>query len=372
MRKILSASLLLCLGLIPIASAADDKPLSKNEERRKFHPHRTGMEVAARSKAIAQREAMEKSSPLAALKFRNVGPEVQGGGSSRSSPRPRSPTRSSSPTRREASFGATTAAELDAPLRRPVRDDDRGVRPRRPGGKGDLGRDGRGELQPDVVRRDGSLQVGGRREELANTGLHDSHHIGKIVVDAKRPDIASSRRWGRLYTDRWRPRRSTGRRTAGSTGPGRSSSTSGPARSTSSRTRRAGRPLRRDLGAGPHGVELPRVGERKRHLEVDSTAGRPGSGSPGASRRATRSGGSASLLSPARPDRIYAVVDDQARSPRERSPDEEVPPGELTPRRLKALSTEQFAKLDAAAVQRFLARQRLPEEPLKAKALIRT
>ena len=47
-------------------------------------------------------------------------------------------------------------------------------------------------------------------------------------------------------------------------------------------------------------------------------------------------------LTPARPGSVWAVVDNQSRRKGER--DEETPPGELTPRRIKALTPEQFAK----------------------------
>jgi hypothetical protein len=63
---------------------------------------------------------------------------------------------------------------------------------------------------------------------------------------------------------------------------------------------------------------------------------------------------------------VYAVVDNQARRPGER--DEETPPGELTPRRLKALAPEQFAKVETAVVERFLRANDFPKE-LEARAL---
>src|SRR6266536_704489 len=62
------------------AFAADDKPpLSKEQERVKFHPRRLGMDAAARQAGFARRTEMEKASRIAAIRFRNVGPEVQGG-----------------------------------------------------------------------------------------------------------------------------------------------------------------------------------------------------------------------------------------------------------------------------------------------------
>jgi len=59
---------------------ADEKPLlTKEQERQKFHPRRLGMEAAARQAGYQKRLEMEKASLLSEIRFRNVGPEVQGG-----------------------------------------------------------------------------------------------------------------------------------------------------------------------------------------------------------------------------------------------------------------------------------------------------
>ncbi len=71
-------------------------------------------------------------------------------------------------------------------------------------------------------------------------------------------------------------------------------------------------------------------------------------------------------MTAARPGTVYAVVDNQSKRPGER--DEETPSGELTPRRLKALTPAQFAKVETAVVERFLRENDFPKE-LKAKAL---
>jgi hypothetical protein len=54
-------------------------PLTKEQERERFHPRTTGMDAAARLLGFERRREMEKASPLQALRFRSVGPEVQGG-----------------------------------------------------------------------------------------------------------------------------------------------------------------------------------------------------------------------------------------------------------------------------------------------------
>src|SRR5262249_49520196 len=45
----------------------------------KFHPHREGMPPGPRLAGYERRRQMEKESPLAGLRFRPVGPEIQGG-----------------------------------------------------------------------------------------------------------------------------------------------------------------------------------------------------------------------------------------------------------------------------------------------------
>src|SRR5262249_49999744 len=59
--------------------AAKDQPLTKTEEKAKFHPRAVGMSGDARLAGYAKRTEMEKASPFSALKFRGVGPEIQGG-----------------------------------------------------------------------------------------------------------------------------------------------------------------------------------------------------------------------------------------------------------------------------------------------------
>ena len=53
--------------------------MTKVEERSKFHPRRLGTEASARLAASEKRGEMEKASMLSGIRFRNVGPEVQGG-----------------------------------------------------------------------------------------------------------------------------------------------------------------------------------------------------------------------------------------------------------------------------------------------------
>lgn len=62
------------------APGQEGKRIDKSEERRKFHPTPViGMPAAARMKGYEQRLQMEAASPFGGLKWRNVGPENQGG-----------------------------------------------------------------------------------------------------------------------------------------------------------------------------------------------------------------------------------------------------------------------------------------------------
>jgi len=57
--------------------AAQQPPLTKEQEREKFHPRTEGMDAARRLEGYQKRLEMERASPLAALQFRNVGPEIK-------------------------------------------------------------------------------------------------------------------------------------------------------------------------------------------------------------------------------------------------------------------------------------------------------
>ena len=76
-------SLVLCAlaaGIFPATLRADEKPpLTKEQERQKFHPRRLGMSAADRNAGYARRQEMEKASHISAIRFRSVGPEIQGG-----------------------------------------------------------------------------------------------------------------------------------------------------------------------------------------------------------------------------------------------------------------------------------------------------
>jgi len=117
-----------------------------------FHPDAAPMPAADRLRGYERRLEMEAASPLSALKFRSVGPELQGGRIvAIEAPAAKPDTifvafASGGLFRSDNRGGSWTPSSTAS---RPL---DRELRPRRPRRKRDLGRDRRGELQPDVVR----------------------------------------------------------------------------------------------------------------------------------------------------------------------------------------------------------------------------
>ncbi|HYK42038.1 MAG TPA: glycosyl hydrolase [Thermoanaerobaculia bacterium] len=367
MRKLFSAAILLgvCFGS---AVLGDDKPLSKEEERRKFHPHRTGMDAAARSRAIAMREAMEKSSPLSAIRFRSVGPEVQGG---------RVVDLAAPPARPDSLIVAFASGGL-------WRTDNRG------GSWSSLfdsaptltvGAFALGDAEGNTIYV-GTGESNSSRTSYAGTGMYkttdggktwqpiglsDSHHIGRVSVDPRDPQVVLVAAVGHLYTDN--PERGVFRTADG----GR---TWTRALFVDDRTGAI------DVVRDPKNPDVVYAAtwERARTAANFLESG-PGSGvwksADGGRTWKRLSGGLPSgatvgrigiSVAASRPETVYAVVDNQALRPDSQPPDEEAPPGELTPRRLKSLTPELFAKLDDAAVAQFLQRNDFPKT-LKAARL---
>ncbi|MFI5181179.1 MAG: WD40/YVTN/BNR-like repeat-containing protein [Thermoanaerobaculia bacterium] len=345
-------------------------PLTKSEQAAKFHPAARAMPGAERLRGYEKRLEMEKSSPLAAIRFRSVGPESQGGrivDIAAPGKRPdsllvafasgglfRTENRGGSWT---AIFDHESAMTIGAFA---VGDAD-----------GNVLWVGTGEANSSRTSYAGTgvfkSTDGGKTWK--NTGLADSHHIGKIVVDAKNPDTVFVAAVGPLYTfggDRGVFRTTDGGATwkrvlfvDEMTGAiDLAQDTTRPNvlyAATWQRDRKAWDFLESGKGSGIW--KSTDGGETWKRLSgglpQGETVGRIGL-----------------ALSPAKPDRIYAVVDDQTRRPASEAPDDETPPGELTPRRLRAMTAEQFAKLDPAIVQRFLSGNDYPKK-LKAKALQR-
>ena len=351
------------------ARAAEEKPaLTKEQERAKFHPRRLGMEASARLAASEKRGEMEKASMLTAIRFRNVGPEIQGG----------------------------RVVDIAAPANHPDslivafasgglwRTDDRG---------GDwtplfdgqptltIGAFALADAEGKVIYV-GTGESNSSRTSYAGLGMYkttdggknwqpiglaDTHHIGKVIVDPRDRETLYVAAVGHLYTE------------------------------NSERgvfvTRNGGRTWAKtlyvddrtgaiDLAQDPKNPDVlyAAMWERARTAANFLESG-PGSGiwkstDAGKTWKRLSSGlpsgatvGRIGLaIAASRPQTVYAVVDNQARKPDSEIFDEETPPGELTPRRLKKLDAEGFVKLDDAVISRFLRRNGFPPS-LKAARL---
>jgi photosystem II stability/assembly factor-like uncharacterized protein len=290
-RALLSV-LLLSSPSLPSLLAAP--PATKTEEALRLHPSARGMSAATRLAGYERRLAMEKASPFANLAFRNVGPEVQGG----------------------------RIVDIDGPLSRP---DTLFVA----FASGGLWRtDNKGGSWTPLFDRESSMTLGaiavgdadgnvlwaGTGEAnssrtsyagtgvfksvdggktWASTGLRDSHHVGKILVDARTPDTVFVAALGPLYTDGGE--RGLYRTTDGGKswtkvlgGPGRTGAIDVVAdpKEPASSTPRSGNAT---ASRGTFSSRGPGAGSTVRR-----TAARPGCASPAAFRRATSSGASGS------------------------------------------------------------------------------
>lgn len=357
---------LVLAALLAVPSAADEQtpqrpPLSKEEERARFHPRRTGMDPGPRQAGYARRLEMERSSPLGGLRFRSVGPEVQGG----------------------------RIVDIEMPLARPetllVAF-----------ASGGLWRtDNRGGSWTPLFDRESSITIGdtalgdqegktiyvgtgennSSRTSYAGTGvfkstdsgrtwkamgLADSHHIGRILVDARDPRTVLVAVLGHLYTENgergvykstdggetWKRTLFVDQRT------GAVDLVQDPARpevlyaATWEKARSAGNFLESGPGSGvwkstDHGETWKRL---LGGLPSGAAVGRIGL-----------------ALAVSRPSTVYAVVDNQALRPETEPFDEDTPPGELTPRRLRKLDAEDLGRLDDAILSRFLRRYEFPK-----------
>ncbi|HET8648217.1 MAG TPA: hypothetical protein VFO85_22160, partial [Vicinamibacteria bacterium] len=186
------------------AAAQDDKDraLTKDEERARFHPRRTGMEAARRLAGFSRRLELEKASRLHGLRFRNVGPEIQGG---------RIVDIEAPAAHPDALLVAYASGGLWRSDNRggswtPLFDDQSAM---------SIGDFALGDAEGQVIYV-GSGEANSSRTSYAgtgvfrsldggrtwkNVGLTDSHHIGRVLVDRRDPRTVYVAAMGHLYTD---------------------------------------------------------------------------------------------------------------------------------------------------------------------------
>ncbi len=176
-------------------------PLTKAEQEAKFHPAAAAMPGAERLRGYEERVGMEKASPLAAIRFRNVGPEIQGGRIvDIAAPRTRPDTLlvafASGGLFRTENQGGSWTPLFDHESAMTIGAIAIGD------GDGNVLWVGTGEANSSRSSYAGTgvfkSTDGGK--SWKNTGLPDSHHIGRIVVDAKNPDTVFVASAGPLYT----------------------------------------------------------------------------------------------------------------------------------------------------------------------------
>ena len=362
----------LLLGFLAVSSlpavAAEVKPSTKEQERQKFHPRRLGMDPEARRAAFLRRQEMEKASAISAIRFRSVGPEIQGG----------------------------RVVEIAAPARHPEslvvafasgglwRTDNRGGawtplfdgQPTLTIGafaiadpEGQTMYVGTGESNSSRTSYSGTGMYkttdGGKSWQPI--GLTDTHHIGRVVVDPRDRETVYVAAAGHLYTENpergvfvtrdggktWTKTLYVDDRTGAIDVVQDPKSPDILYAATWERARTAANFLESGPGSGVwKSTDSGRSWKRlSGGLPAGATVGRIGL-----------------AIAPSRPGTVYAVLDNQARRPDAEAFDEETPPGELTPRRLKKLTAEGFARLDDAVVARFLRRADFPKS-LKAARL---
>ena len=193
-----------CLALLmacafATGAAADEMtprkpPLTKEQERERFHPRVLGMDAAARLAGHARRLEMEAASPLLGLRFRSVGPEVQGG---------RIVDIEGIPGRPDALLVAFASGGL-------WRTDNRGgswtplfdressmtigdVALADPEGRIIYVGTGENNSSRTSYAGTGVFKTTDGGKTWSNVGLHDSHHVGRIVVDRANPEVEIGR-----------------------------------------------------------------------------------------------------------------------------------------------------------------------------------
>jgi photosystem II stability/assembly factor-like uncharacterized protein len=370
----LSPALALLLALTAAARADESTPrkppLTKVDEAKKFHPRRAGMPPGPRLTGYERRLQMEKESLFQGLRFRSVGPEVQGGrivdiDSPSAHPDALLVAFASGGLWRTDNRGGSWTPLFDQESTFTIGDFAIGDE------DGQILYVGTGENNSSRSSYAGTgvfkTTDGGRT--WRHLGLADSHHIGRVLVDPRDAQRVYVAALGHLYTDNdergiyvsedgggtWTRTLYVDDRTGAvdlaqdpsdpsvlyaamweKARTARNFLESGPGSGLYKSTDR-GRTWSRLAGGLPAGAELGRIG-----VEVAAS----------------------------RPKTVYVVLDNQAWRPENEPLDEDTPPGELTPKRLLGLGAEAFARLADAVVARYLRRYDYPRS-LKAAALKR-
>jgi photosystem II stability/assembly factor-like uncharacterized protein len=345
-------------------------PLTKEQEREKFHPRTTGMDPAPRLAGFSRRQEMERTSIFKGLPFRNVGPEVQGGRivdieGVASQPDALLVAFASGGLWRTDNRGGSWTPLFDQESAITIGD----VAVADPDARILYVGTGENNSSRTSYAGTGLFKSTDGGQTWAHAGLSDSHHIGRVLVDPRDANVVYVAALGHLYTEN--AERGVFKTTDGG--------------KTWTRTlfvdERSGAI---DLVQDPKRPDILYAATwEKARAPWNFLESGPGSGiwkstDAGATWKRLAGGlpsgatvGRIGLaLAASAPDTLYAVIDNQALRPEGEPFDEDTPPGELTARRLRGLSREGFARLDDAVLDRFLKANEFPPK-LKAKALKR-
>ncbi len=353
----------LCAGLWGLPPGIQDgaRTLTKIEEREKFHLPAYGMPAEERLQGYELRLKMEANSPFKNLKFRNVGPEIQGGRVVDIVAPPSRPATlivafATGGLWRTDNMGTTWVSLFDKESSITI------------GAIAFSGEDaetlwvGTGEANSSRTSYAGTgifkSTDGGKTWK--NMGLYESHHFGRIVVHPKDPDVVYAAVVGHLYT--WNRERGL------------------------YKTEDGGRTWRQvlyvnertgciDVLLHPRDPEIvfAVMWERDRRpwnfLESGPGSGLYKSTDGGKTWRRVTGGlpdgeyvGRMGLaICESRPEVVYLVLDHQQPKPEFETEDEMVPSGELSIRRLGMLTEEQLLQVDSRVLNRFLRRYFPPD-----------
>lgn len=361
--RVMSVSVLL------YAAAGADEParLTKLQEREKFNPPARGMDAASRLAGFERRVELERASRFANVRFRPVGPEIM---SCRvvdvdvpaDSPFTIFVAYASGGLWRTNTNGTSWEPLFDKQSSMTIGDiavvDSKTIWV------------GTGENNSSRTTYSGTgvFKTTDGGATWKNMGLSDTHHIGRILVDPKNPEVVYVTAIGHLYTEN--EERGVFKTTDGG-------ATWKKILYIDERTGVI------DLAMDPKDASTlyAAAWERDRKAWNFLESG-PGSGIY----KTTNGGESWEKLAggfptgeyvgriglavyPADPRIVYAFVDNHAPRPESELPDEQTPSGELTPRRLKKLTKEQFVGLDKEVLGRYLKGYGYPED-VKAEGVI--
>jgi len=341
------------LLLLPLASAQDGPRLTKDQERQKFHPTPVrGMDAVARARAYDHRLRLKAESPFGGLKWRNVGPEIQGGRVVDI----KAPLGDPGKVFVAFATGGLYVTENEGATWQSLFDDQStyGI------GAIAVSRDGKtiwvgsGEANSQRTSYAGTgvfkSTDGGKTWQ--NMGLPESHHIGQVLIDPKNENTVYVASLGHLYSQN--PERGVYKTTDG--GKTWSHILKGDEYTGAV-----------DLVIDPRNpnVLLASMWDRDRRAWNFRESG-PGS----AVYRSTNGGRSWSKVTQlpvgnaagrtglamcmTKPDVVYAFVDNQAEDPDWYGADERVPSGRLTARRFLRLDDETLAQVEERVLETFL------------------